>query len=78
MADNANTGKGSAVRPDRRAQTSVAQPMLEPAASADLRNRLVAELTELASSDDTALWAHRHMAEKNRLTAADALLVDRN
>ena len=67
---------GSAVRPDRRAQTSVAQPMLEPAASADLRNSLVAELTGLASSDDAALWAHRHMAEKNRLTLADALLVE--
>jgi len=68
--------QGSAVRPDRRAQTSVAQPMLEPAASAVLRNRLVAELTGLASSDDAALWAHRHMAEKNRLTTADALLVE--
>jgi hypothetical protein len=62
--------QGSAVRPDRRAQTSVAQPMLDPAASADLGNSLVAELTGLASSDDAALWAHRHMAEKNRLTAA--------
>ena len=61
--------QASAVRPDRRAQSSVAQPMLEPAASADLRDRLVAELTGLASSDDAALWAHRHMAEKNRLTA---------
>jgi hypothetical protein len=68
--------QGSAVRPGRRAPTSVAQPMLEPAASADLRNRLVAELIGLATSDDAALWAHRHMAEKNRLTAADALLVE--
>jgi hypothetical protein len=68
--------QGSAIRPDRRAKTSVAQPMLEPAASAVLRNRLVAELTGIGSSDDAALWAHRHMAEKNRLTAADALLVE--
>jgi len=68
--------QGSAVRPDRRAHSSVAQPMLEPAASAVLCNRLVAELTGLASSDDVALWAHRHMAEKNRLTATDALLVE--
>jgi hypothetical protein len=68
--------QGSAVRPDRRAQTSVAQLILEPAASADLRNRLVAELTGLATSDDAALWAQGHMAEKNRLTAADALLVE--
>jgi hypothetical protein len=68
--------QGSVVRPGRRAQTSVAQPMLEPAASADLRHGLVAELAGLASSDDAALWAHGHMAEKNRLTAADALLVE--
>ena len=68
--------QGSAVWPDRRAPTSVAQPMLEPAASAVQRDRLVAELTRLGSSDDAALWAHRNMAEKNRLTAADALLVE--
>ena len=68
--------QGSAVRSDRRVQTSVAQPMLEPAASADLHSRLVAELTGLATSDDATLWAHRHMAEKNRLRTADALLVE--
>jgi hypothetical protein len=68
--------QGSAVRPVRRTHTSVGQPMLEPAASAALRNSLVAELTGLATSDDAALWAHRHMVEKNRLTAADALLVE--
>jgi len=68
--------KGSAVRPDRRAQVSVARPVVEPAVSAVLRDGLAAELDELTSSDDAALWAHRHMAEKNRLTAADALRVE--
>jgi hypothetical protein len=64
----------SAARLDRRAQAH--QPMLEPQASAALRVSLVAQLTELASTDDAALWAHGHMAEKNRLTAADAQLVE--
>ena len=39
--------QGLTVRPDRRAQTRVAQPLLEPAASAVLRDGLVAELTGL-------------------------------
>jgi hypothetical protein len=64
----------SAARLDRRAQAH--QPMLEPEASAALRASLAAQLTELASTDDAALWAHGHMAEKNTLTAADAQLVE--
>jgi hypothetical protein len=68
--------QGSAARLDRRAQTTVVQPTLEPEASAALRGRLVDQLAELISSDDAALWAHHHMAEKNRLTAGDALLVE--
>jgi hypothetical protein len=48
------------------------QPALGPQASAELRDRLLGELTELASGDDAALWAHRSLPEKNKLTAADA------
>jgi hypothetical protein len=49
---------------------------LDPAASADLRDRLLGELHELASGDDAALWAHRSLPEKNRLIAADAHRVE--
>jgi hypothetical protein len=66
----------SAAPPDRRARAHVAQPILEREASTALRISLVAQLAEVTSSDDAALWAHRHMAEKNRLTAADAQLVE--
>ena len=45
-------------------------------ASAALRDRLVAELGDLASGDDAALWAHRSLVEKNKLTAADAQQVE--
>ena len=48
------------------------QPALGPQASAELRDRLLGELTELASGDDAALWAHRSLPEKNKLTIADA------
>jgi hypothetical protein len=40
--------------------------------SAELRDRLMAELNQLTSSDEAALWAHRILAEKNKLTDADA------
>jgi len=37
---------------------------------------LVAELNELGSGDDAATWAHRCLAEKNRLSTADAQRVE--
>ena len=39
-------------------------------ASAELRDRLIADLSQLSSSDDAAMWAHRCLGEKNRLTVA--------
>jgi hypothetical protein len=50
--------------------------ILEPQASADLRDRLLAELKDLGSDDDAAMWAHRCLREKNRLTAIDAQRVE--
>jgi hypothetical protein len=51
-------------------------PVLRPEASAELRDRLLGQLKELASGDDAALWAHRSLPEKNKLIAADALQVE--
>ena len=45
-------------------------------ASAEVRNRLIAELDHLGSGDDAAIWAHRSLGEKNRLTALDAQRVE--
>ena len=57
----------------RRAQ---AEPILEAAASAQLRDRLIVEVRELGSSDDAAIWAHEILAEKNTLIAEDAQILE--
>jgi hypothetical protein len=51
-------------------------PVLGPEASAALRGRLIAELNDLGSGDDAAMWAHRCLPEKNRLTAPNAQRVE--
>jgi ERF superfamily len=62
----------------RRGQvrSNPADPMLEPEASAELRARLVAELNDIGCGDEAAIWAHRRLIEKNRLTATDARQVE--
>ena len=50
--------------------------MLEPEASAVLRDRFVTELEDLSTGDDAAVWAHRSLPEKNKLTPADAQHVE--
>jgi ERF superfamily len=66
----------TALRRHARNQSKPTTPVLEPEASAELRDRLIAELNDLDTGDDAALWAHRHLPEKNRLTAADAQRVE--
>jgi len=51
-------------------------PALSPEASAQLRDRLLGQLKELAGGDEAALWAHRSLPEKDKLIAADALRVE--
>jgi hypothetical protein len=48
------------------------KPILRPEASVELPDRLIAELNELGSADDAAMWAHRSLSEKNKLTEVDA------
>jgi hypothetical protein len=62
--------------PKARLTPVVPVPVLGPEASAELRDRLLGQLMELASGDDAALWAHRSLPEKNKLIAADALQVE--
>ncbi len=52
----------------------ISKPVLGPEPSADLRDRLLAELKNIGSAD--AMWAHRSPGEKNRLTALDAQGVE--
>jgi ERF superfamily len=51
-------------------------PGLEPTASAALRDKLMAELKRLQSSDEAAAWAHRTMGAKNSLNARDAERIE--
>ena len=53
-----------------------AKPALAADLSAALRQQLLAEISDLGSSDDAALWAHHAMGRKNALTADDARQVE--
>jgi ERF superfamily len=50
--------------------------LLGPEQSAELRERLLTEIGNIASLDLTASWAHAALAAKNSLTATDAKLVE--
>jgi hypothetical protein len=61
---------------DRKAYPTASKPILGSVQSAELRERLLAELSRLASGEDAAMWAHRSLPQKNRLTAGDAQTVE--
>jgi hypothetical protein len=61
---------------DRRISFNSTNPILGTEASAELRDRLLAELANFGSSDEAAIWAHRNLRAKNDLTAADAQRVE--
>ena len=79
--DRLNGGEGRSVQQassGRRANDSStsSRPKLEPEASADLRDKLTAELNDISSTEEAANWAQRVMGAKNSLTAADAQHVE--
>ena len=71
-----NGGQGIPGRGGSKGISNPAKPILGPEASATLRDQLVGELKEIASSDDAAIWAHRILGAKNSLTEADAGQVE--
>jgi hypothetical protein len=72
-----NGGPGYPRQQKRRRVVSIStSAVLEPTASAALRDRLIAELKELNSPDEAADWAHRIMGSKNRLTPKDTEQVE--
>jgi hypothetical protein len=74
-----NGGRGggaSSVRPNGKADTVTIKPVLDPDGSAALRDQLLTDLDRLNSADAAASWAHRIMAAKNSLVAADAQRVE--
>ena len=59
-----------------KAVSKPTKPILDPEASAALRDRLMAELKAIVSSDEATTWAHRALTGKNSLIAADARQVE--
>ena len=60
--------KGKVIRPPRI--------MLVTDQSRSLRDRLIAELSDLQSADEAADWVHKNLPAKNTLTSADAETVE--
>jgi hypothetical protein len=73
---NGRLNGGAGPSRDRKAYLAASKPILGVAQSAELRERLLAELSRLTSGEDAAMWAHRSLPEKNRLMAADAQTVE--
>jgi hypothetical protein len=73
-----NGAEYKASLPGRRDEGQRAQvkPILGIEASAQLRDRLIAEVFALGSSDDAAICAHKILTEKNTLIAEDALVLE--
>jgi hypothetical protein len=69
--------RNASVPPARKpSKDNLHKPPLDPAASQQLRDQLLAEIGSLQNGDDLALWAHRRMPAKNTLLADDARIVE--
>ena len=74
-----NGGRGAPAEPSRRNgkyNTTTVKPVLDRDRSAALRDQLLTDVDRLSSTDAAATWAHRIMAAKNSLAAADARHVE--
>ena len=66
----------ASIRRNGKAHTITIKPVLDPAGSAALRDQLLTDVDRLSSADAAATWAHRILAAKNSLAAADARQVE--
>ena len=75
---NGGRGAGAATsfRRKEKAHTATIKPLLDPDGSGALRDQLLTDVDHLSSADAAATWAHRIMAAKNSLAAADARRVE--
>jgi ERF superfamily len=75
---NGNSHRSARLSSERTGATvrSPAQRVLDGTASVALGDRLVAEIDALDRVETATEWAQRSMAEKNRLSPADALRVE--
>jgi hypothetical protein len=61
---------------DGKLAGAAARSVLGEQLSASLRKSLVEQMATISSEDDAAAWAHRNLAAKNTLKAADAKIVE--
>jgi hypothetical protein len=54
-----------------------AKPVLAVDASAALRDQLLAEMANMTGAEELSGWAHRSLPAKNKLTSADARLIEK-
>jgi hypothetical protein len=75
---NGGRGAGAAapIRRKGKTHTTITKPVLDPDRSEALRDQLLMDVDGLSSADAAATWAHRIMAAKNSLAAADARRVE--
>jgi hypothetical protein len=71
-----NPVQRTSVRGEGKIYAPSANPILGPEASAELRDRLLAELNDFGSGDEAAVWARRNLGVKNDLIEADARRVE--
>src|SRR5438045_4273342 len=60
----------------RQAVNSAGAPVLSIGESADVRGQLLGEVAALQSQESATTWARRALTAKNRLTSADAKLLE--
>src|ERR1039458_3144886 len=71
------TGPVTANGHNRKPLPRQSKPVLAPEASAALRDQLLAEMANMTGAEELSGWAHRNLPAKNKLTSADAQLVER-
>jgi hypothetical protein len=71
------TGPVTANGHNRKPLPRPSKPVLAVDASAALRDQLLAEMANMTAAEELSGWAHRSLPAKNKLTSADAQLVER-
>jgi hypothetical protein len=71
------TGPVTTNGPHRKLLSRPAKPVLAADASAALRDQLLAEMANMTGAEELSGWAHSSLPAKNKLTSADAQLVER-
>jgi ERF superfamily len=69
-------GNRNTAQRDIRAGSHPFPPMLDPDASAALRERLAGELRDIGSTEVAATWAHRVLAAKGTMRPGDAKQIE--